>query len=201
MRPFVTVFFILAICCAAPTPGLAHVPFEGLNDLYNGLLHPVVVPAHLLLIIGAGLFLGKQGSGIVPPSLLVFSLFTGAGLLATLFSIKGGGEKSLLALAAITGLLTAVNFKIPMVLCLLVAALTGFLIGLDSAQDVLVGRAKWFSLLGSGLGICFLFLYPLAFTDYFGDKNWQQIGVRIVGSWVAASAILVLALALQPALS
>jgi hypothetical protein len=66
---------------------------------------------------------------------------------------------------------------------------------------VLTGKAKFFSLLGSGLGICFLFLYPLAFADYFGDRNWQKIGVRIVGSWVAASAILVLALSLQPSVS
>ncbi len=85
-----------------------------------------------------------------------------------------------------------------MVLCLLVAALSGFLLGLDSAQDVMVGKAKFFSLLGSGLGVCFLFTYALAFADYFGDRNWQKIGVRIVGSWVAASAILVLALSMQP---
>jgi len=201
MRRFLSVSFILAIFCMVPWPAHAHVAFAGLNDLYNGLLHPVVVPAHLLVIVAAGLFLGKHGSRVVPPALLVFSLFTFGGLVATVFSIKSGGEQSLLPLAAIFGILIAANLRIPMVLCLLVAALTGFLIGLDSTQDVPVGQAKFFSLLGSGLGICFLFLYPLAFADYFGDKNWQKIGVRIVGSWVAASAILVLALALQPPLS
>ena len=200
MRPLVSVVSILVICSAAPTPALAHVPFAGLNELYNGLLHPLVVPAHLLLLIATGLFLGKQGSRGIAPSLLVFSLLTFGGLVATIFSMKGGGEKSLLILTAIIGLLIAVNLRIPMFLCLLVAALTGFLIGLDSPQDVLAGKAKFFSLLGSGLGICFLFLYPLAFADYFSDRNWQKIGVRIVGSWVAASAVLVLALALQTAL-
>ena len=200
MRSFASILIVLAICCAAPTPALAHIPFAGLNDLYNGLLHPLVVPAHLLLLVAAGLFLGKQGSQAIAPSLLVFSLFTFGGLLATVFSIKGGGEISLLVLAAIIGLLICANLRIPIVLCLLFAALTGSLLGLDSAQDVLVGKAKFFSLFGSGLGICFLFLYPLAFADYFSNKNWQRIGVRIVGSWVAASAILVLALTLQPAL-
>lgn len=200
MRRFLSVSFFLAIFCTVPRLALAHVPFAGLNDLYNGLLHPVVVPAHLLVIIAAGLFLGKHGSRVVEPALLVFSLFTFGGLAATLFSIKSGGETSLLPLAAIFGILIAANLRIPMALCLLAAALTGFLIGLDSAQDVLGGQAKFFSLLGSGLGICFLFLYPLAFADYFGDKSWQKIGVRIVGSWVAASALLVLALTLQPSL-
>ena len=199
MRVLSCLAAILALGWAFPIQALAHVPFAGLNDLYNGLLHPVVVPAHLLLVISAGLFLGKHGARVVPPSFLVFCLFTFTGLAATLLSIGGIGERYLLGIAAVVGLLIAANIRLPLALCLLVAALAAVLLGLDSSQDVLVGRAKFFSLLGSGLGLCFLFLYPLAFADYFGDKNWQKIGVRIVGSWVAASAILVLALSLQPA--
>ena len=197
MRTLVSISVILAIC-AVPQLVRAHVPFAGLNDLYNGLLHPVVVPAHLLLLAASGLFLGKQGSRVVPPAFLLFCLFTFIGLVATLFFTGGVGELYLLGVAAVIGLLIAANLRIPFFLCLIIAALTGFLLGLDTTQTVLVGKAKFFSLLGSGLGICFLFLYPLAFADYFGDRNWQKIGVRIVGSWVAASSILVLALSLNP---
>ena len=197
MRTLASISIILAVC-AAPQIASAHVPFAGLNDLYNGLLHPVVVPAHLLLVAAAGLFLGKHGSRVVPPAFLLFCLFTFSGLVATIFVTGGVGEGYLLGVAAVIGLLVAANLRIPFFLCLILAALTGFLLGLDSTQTVLVGRAKFFSLLGSGLGLSFLFLYPLAFADYFGDRNWQKIGVRIVGSWVAASAILVLALTLTP---
>lgn len=195
-RFYISLF--LATSWVAPDLALAHVPFAGLNDLYNGLLHPVVVPAHLLLVAAAGLFLGKHGSKVVPPSFLLFCLFTFGGLVATIFFTGGVGEQYLLGVAAAIGLLIAANLRIPFFLCLIFAALTGFLLGLDSTQTVLVGNAKFFSLLGSGLGLCFLFLYPLVFADYFGDRNWQKIGVRIVGSWVAASSILVLALSLRP---
>lgn len=198
MRALAPVLVILAIGVLAPRLAFAHVPFAGLNDLYNGLLHPVVVPAHLLLVAAAGLFLGKHGSRVVPPSFLLFCLFTFSGLVATIFYTGGIGERYLLGVAAVIGLLIAANLRIPFLLCLIVAALIGFLLGLDSTQAVLVGKAKFFSLLGSGLGLCFLFLYPLSFADYFGDRSWQKIGVRIVGSWVAASAILVLALSLTP---
>ena len=198
MRSLLSSAIILAISCMAPRLAQAHVPFAGLNDLYNGLLHPVVVPAHLLLLAAAGLFLGKQGSRVVPPAFLLFCLSTFCGLVTTIFFTGGIGERYVLGVAAVVGLLIAANFRIPLFLCLIVAALTGVLIGLDSTQAELVGRAKFFSLLGSGLGICFLFLYPLAFADYFGDRNWQKIGVRIVGSWVAASSILVLVLSLHP---
>jgi hydrogenase/urease accessory protein HupE len=197
MRPRAVIFLVIAGLWAVPTTALAHVPFAGLNDLYNGILHPLVVPAHLLVLTATGLFLGKQGTRVVAPSLLVFSLFTLAGLVATLFASGGVGEIKLLAAAALVGLLVAANVRVSMVLCLPVAALAGFFLGLDSYQDAFAGSAKFFSLLGSGLGLCFLFSYAVAFADYFGDRNWQKIGVRIVGSWVAASAILVLALSMK----
>ena len=34
------------------------------------------------------------------------------------------------------------------------------------------------------------------FISMHSKRSWQRIGVRIVGSWIAASAILVLALRL-----
>lgn len=198
MKKLIFFSIFLATSWATIEPAQAHVPFAGLNDLYNGLLHPVVVPAHLLLLAASGLFLGKQGARVVPPAFLLFCVATFSGLSATVFFTAGIGERYLLGVAAVIGLLLAANLRIPFSLCLIVAALTGLLLGLDTTQTVLIGKAKFFSLLGSGLGICFLFLYPLAFADYFGDRKWQKIGVRIVGSWVAASAILVLALSLQP---
>lgn len=188
--------YIFAAFFLFPRQALAHVPFEGLSDLYNGILHPMFVPAHVLMLIAAGLYLGKHGSKI-PAVLMVFILFTAAGLAAAGFSLGGEVEPLLLGGAAIVGLLVSANFGIPKPFYLIIAALTGFIIGLDSAQDSLIGKARIFSLLGSGFGICFLFLYPLAFADYFGDKNWQKIGIRIVGSWVAASSFLVLALSLS----
>lgn len=197
MRPLFLFVTALAFCWINPDPVLAHVPFAGLNELYNGLLHPVVVPAHLLLIISVGLFLGKQKSTSVGASLLVFGVFAFGGLLLSVAVTNGIGEQYLLSLAAIFGVLLAFNLKLPCVISLVIAAGSGFLLGLDSVQAVLTGKAKFFSLLGCGLGICFLFLYALAFSDYFDDRRWQKIGVRVVGSWVAASAILVLTLSLQ----
>jgi len=34
-------------------------------------------------------------------------------------------------------------------------------------------------------------------AEYLQKKSWGKIGIRILGSWIAASAILVLALALK----
>ena len=45
------------------TPGtaLAHGSIEGIGDFYSGILHPALVPAHLLVLLSLGLLLGQQG--------------------------------------------------------------------------------------------------------------------------------------------
>jgi len=35
----------------------------------------------------------------------------------------------------------------------------------------------------------------MVFADWFGKRSWQRIGLRVLGSWAAASSLLVLSLA------
>jgi len=46
---------------------------------------------------------------------------------------------------------------------------------------------------GTALGAVVALAYATFLANY-ARKPWQRIGVRVVGSWIAASAILVLAL-------
>jgi hypothetical protein len=106
-------------------------------------------------------------------------------------------EPALLGVAALVGLLTASNLAVGPYWCTFIAALVGLLLGTDSTQELLTGRERLVSLFGSGVGIYLLFLYPMALADYANKKHWQKIGVRVIGSWVAASSMLVLALSLS----
>jgi len=96
--------------------------------------------------------------------------------------------------AAIIGLLIASNLSIGYYLCAAIAALIGLFIGIDSAQETLSGTVKLVTLFGSGVGIYLSFLYSMGFADYFNKKPWQKIGVRVIGSWIAASSLLVITL-------
>jgi hydrogenase/urease accessory protein HupE len=182
---------------ASPGVALAHSPIKGLNNFYNGLLHPVFVPAHLLLMIALGLFLGQQGPKENQPALAAFLLATIAGLTTAWFSPGSGMEAILLVAAAAAGLLIAINPRVGLWGCAVITTLAGFLLGMDSAQESLAGRDKLAALFGSGIAIYFLTLYPMALADRFNHKAWHRIGVRIVGSWIAASALLVLALSVS----
>ena len=182
-------------------PALAHSPIEGIGSFYNGLFHPVLVPAHLLLLISLGLLIGQKGIGENRAALAVFLVTTAIGLIGAWFSLGGEMELVLLSAAAIIGLLIASNLSIGRYLSAILAALVGLLIGIDSAQETLWGKAKLVTLTGSGVGICLLFINSILFADYFNNKPWQKIGVRVIGSWVAASSLLVLALSYSLVLS
>jgi hydrogenase/urease accessory protein HupE len=179
---------------AIPQLGLAHSPIEGIDSFYSGLLHPVFVPAHLLLVIALGLFIGQRRVKDNQSAVLAFLVAVAAGLIAAWFSVGTNIEVFILSTAAFIGILIVASFAVNPYLCALIAALAGFLLGADSAQETLSGQDKFVTLFGSGLGLYLLLLYPMAAADVFHKKSWQRIGVRVVGSWIAASSLLVLAL-------
>lgn len=183
---------------AFPQLALAHSPIEGINEFYNGLLHPVFVPAHVLLLMALGLFVGQQGTKDNQVAVAVFLVAVTLGLMAAWFSLGDQLEMLILGAAAATGILIAARLAVGRYGCALVTALAGLLLGMDSAQDMLSGKERFISLVGSAVGIYLLFLYPMALADIFSKKSWQKIGVRVVGSWIAASSLLVLALSYSP---
>jgi urease accessory protein len=177
-------------------PGLvyAHSPIEGINGFYNGIAHPLFVPAHLLLILTLGLYLGQQGQERSRDALRLFVTAILSGLIVAGFTSLSYLEPVLLGSAAVCGLLTAANSSIGKYWFLIIAAIAGFTIGADSAQETLTGIDKLLSLLGSGLGVLVLLGAPMMIVDSLNKETWHGIGIRVVGSWLATSALLVLAL-------
>jgi hydrogenase/urease accessory protein HupE len=191
-RPLVA----LALCIAGEA-ALAHSPIKGLDSFYAGALHPLFVPAHVLALLALGILLGQQGARALQPVILAFLGATAAGLV---YAGMGEGRDvglALLAAAALTGLLVALARPLPLWFNLLLAVTLGLLLGADSTQDELAGRARFAALLGSGIALYLLMLYALVFADGFQRREWQRIGLRVIGSWCAAAALLVLALGLS----
>ena len=175
-------------------PALAHSPIEGIGNFYNGLLHPVFVPAHWLLLVALGLLIGQNG---IYPNRAAFAAFlaaTAIGLIGAWFSIGGEMEMVLLGAAVVIGLAIAASLSMRPSVSVILAVLVGLLVGIDSAQQTLSGKDKLLTLVGTGVGISLLMIYAIGLADFFNKKAWQKIGIRVVGSWIAASSLLVLAL-------
>ena len=179
------------------TPGtaLAHGSIEGIGDFYSGILHPALVPAHLLVLLSLGLLLGQQGLSHSQVAFPVFVLTLTTGLLLTGLHLSPTPPiPVVLIIPALTGVLVAVSPERKISISVTVAAMAGLILGLDSAPDTLVTRARIMTLFGTGIGAISGLIYMTGLGELL-KKYWQGIPVRILGSWVAACSLLVLALA------
>lgn len=194
--------FIVALCALLfPQIASAHSPIKGIGVFFNGVLHPILVPAQLLLILALGLLFGQHQPKHQQKTVLLFLLAIILGLAVTgLYPMAENSLLNLLLLcsATVIGLLTVSGFKIAKSVFIGLGLIAGFLLGLDSATENLLGKAKIASLFGSGVGIYFLMLYAMALSESFSNKHWQNIAMRIIASWISSSALMVLAFHFSP---
>jgi urease accessory protein len=186
---------LAAVLFALPVLASAHTPIEGVGDFYGGMLHPLVVPTHLLLLIGLGLLIGQNGIRHAESALPSFGL----GLMLGLSSAGLGYNDPmpaplLLAAAVVPGLLLAASWSLPVASLAVGATAVGLLVGMDSAPETVPVRDRAMALAGVALTALLLVLYLLGATAWL-TRPWQRIGLRIVGSWIAAISILSMAFA------
>ena len=177
-----------------PQLALAHSPIKGIGSFLNGMLHPLLVPAQVLIILALGLWYGQHRPAENKTSVLVFLFATIAGLVISDFSMVDDVSLLLLIGATVIGLIIISGITVPPVFYIFLGLSAGFIVGLDSAQEALTGKAKILSLFGSGVGIYFLLLYAMAISETLSARHWQVIAVRVIASWLSASAMMVLAL-------
>ena len=177
-----------------PDAAEAHAPIKGIGTFYNGLLHPVLVPAHLLTIFGLGLLLGQHAPQASRVAWFGFVVAFWAGLAGTQLGYAVP-DVVLLALAMSAGLLVALEHIGHLGIALVLAAGAGLCLGLDSAPEGIAEGERWLALLGTATGGVLLMSYVGGVAAVL-VRPWQRIVLRVAGSWTAAGAGIVLALAL-----
>jgi len=118
----------------------------------------------------------------------------GLGAVALAVGPTPAGE-ILLANTAVVAALVALAFVPPRPVVWLAAAVTGAALGLDSPPEEISIELATIVLIGTGLGACIALALVIGLTSYL-RRDWQRLAVRIIGSWIAASAMLVLAVRL-----
>jgi urease accessory protein len=164
----------------------------------DGLLHPLVTPDHVIALTSLGLVAGRNTLPVTVAIVAAFALGIAIGLGAL---ASGAGETPagdvLLAVAALCGLIAATGVAAPVVLAAPVALASGVALGLDSPPDsVRLGEAVAM-LIGTACGS----IAALAVTALLAltvARLWQGIALRVAGSWIAAIAILALAVRWAP---
>jgi hydrogenase/urease accessory protein HupE len=186
---------------AAPGAAWAHGTIAGAGAFYSGALHPLVSPAHLIALLTLGLAIGQRAEPEVertgaPLAALAVALAIGLSLHAA--AGDPDTDRVLLAGAALVGVGVAAAWRWPAPWLVVLAAAVGVAAGLASGPSGVQGSARATMLAGTGLAAFAVTAYAAVMTATI-RQPWLQIAVRVLGSWFAAAALLVLALGLAAA--
>ena len=160
----------------------------------DGLLNPLTTPAHMLTLLALALLLAQQPQRYAV--LLVFALALAVGFLPIVLAVETTPARIvLLAVAAALGAMVAAVWA-PKPLAWLAAAIAGAALALDSPPQAVTLAEAYATLAGTAVGACAMLVVVAAVAGH-AKADWQRLGMRILGSWIAASAILVLAVQLR----
>jgi len=170
----------------------AHPAFAGATGFYGGLLHPLFVPTHAIAVLSLGLLIGQQLPHGRWPVALAYAAGLGIGFAAMIsaFAPRFSAE-ALLATTVIVGALVALARAVPWPTICVLALAAGIALALDSSPGGISVRDANVIIVGTFCGALILLWVILLVVASF-RREWQKLGMRILGSWIAASALLAL---------
>ena len=177
----------------ATAPAQAHEVF-GIGGISGGLLHPLLVPSHAMTLLALSLLIAQQAQRrAVLVALFAFGMFAGLVVIVSAFALDRTND-AVLAVAAVTGLAVALARPLWAAAAVMAAA-AGIAIELDSVPQEISMMATFLALVATILSAVPAVLVVSASAGSW-RRHWQRVGTRVAGSWIAAIAILTLALRL-----
>ena len=173
---------------------IAHVSIEGWSDFANGVIHPVMNPAQMLVIVGLTLLVGRQEPLRIRVPFMSFAISMALALGLTAAGIGGALFQPILTgIALCLGVLVTIGKQVPPLVITGLCVFTGAVIGLDSGMESGAWSGRLQALAGTWVSACCLVVYLSTAISNATGKNWAETAVRIIGSWLVAISIMVLA--------
>jgi len=168
------------------------------GDFYAGILHPIVHIEQALALLATGLWCGQTGGNRGLRAAALFTAMLGAGAVCALRGLRFDAAPIAVATSLVAlGLLVALRGPLPDALALPLAGLFGAIHGFALAGGMatqLTAPLGYAS--GLLLSTALALFYPAWFVRRF-ELFEVQVGVRIAGSWVGATGLILLALRLR----
>lgn len=179
-----------------PVHAEAHLPTIGLGPVYDGIFHLLLSPEDLIPVIALALFAGQKGTGSSRCVLWILPVAWFAGGLTGMFiGISRGSALTCLSFLLVGGLIAA-NAKLSVPLTTALTAILGLFHGCLNGSGINRFNDGAYFLLGLALAV---FVTVALFTSFVLPlrRQWALIVVRVAGSWIAASGLLMLGRALR----
>jgi hydrogenase/urease accessory protein HupE len=185
-----TVLVTLAAAVAAPAQ--AHLVETGFGAFYDGIAHVVVTPADLLIVVALALLAGQRGTRAARYALFALPV---AWLAGGFIGARWPATVPLPLLTtlsfALAGALVALNARVRDAGVAALAIVAGVLHGLVNGATMVPADAGALALGGAICAIFFLTATLSAEVTAL-PAGWPRIVVRVAGSWIAATGLLML---------
>jgi len=181
-----------------PVTAVAHLPTIGLGPVYDGVFHLLLSPEDLIPVIALALLCGQRGAPYGRRALWLVPLAWFAGGLFGLFVGNNHGAALTCVSFLLLGGLVAANARISLRLLTALAALLGCFHGYLDGAGINRFDDGGYALLGLSLAV-FVVVALFASLVVPLRQQWARVAVRVAGSWIAASGLLMLGWALHAA--
>lgn len=180
----------------APSVCEAHLVSTGLGPFYDGAYHLVLTPEILAPVIAIALLVGLRGPKHSRWALFVLPT---AWLLGAILNLPARDSPPM-ALSAIffivLGALVAADAPLPSALTTALAAVSGVVLGAFNSVAMSQSGLTAIPLLGTAT-VVFVVIAIGASEVIALRATWTRIAVRVAGSWIAATGLLLLGWSLR----
>jgi len=186
---YAAVLFCLALC---PMPAEAHLTSTGMGPIYDGLVHFLMSPEDFVPVLALALLAGLRGAAYGRRALFTLP---GAWLLGGFVGMSGAATNGNAIIAAVWFLLLGGLLAADMNLSLRLVTGLAVLLGLYNGYLNGTGMGGFGAASVALLGLVFAVFVLVAFATAFVVRlraQWARVSVRVAGSWIFASGLLML---------
>lgn len=187
---------LVAIC---PVPAEAHLNATGMGPVYDGMAHFLMSPEDFVPVLALALLAGMRGASYGRRALFVLPA---AWLLGGFFGLPESAASGSPVLSAIwfllLGGLLAADVQLPLLLTTLLAVVLGLDKGYLNGAGMGQPETATLALVGLVSAVFVMIAIASAFVVTL-RAEWARIAVRVAGSWIAASGLLMLGWAFRVA--
>jgi hydrogenase/urease accessory protein HupE len=174
----------------------AHLVETGLGPVYDGIAHFALTPEDLIPALALAVLAGLRGTQHARRVMFVLPLaWLLGGLLGAVVRVSPPESLSWLPLLVLGGLVAA-DFQLPAAATTAIAAVLGLFLGLANGAAMVQAGPGVRGVLGI-VGAVFVVTALAAACAVAWQSGWVRIAWRVVGSWIAASGLLLLGWSLR----
>jgi hydrogenase/urease accessory protein HupE len=189
--------FVLFTFAMAALPAEAHLNTTGMGPFYDGLMHFLMSPEDIVPVLALALLAGLRGASYGRRALFTLPVAWLLGGLAGLSAITTTPHPFIAAAwFLLLGGLLAADAKVSLRVTTALAALLGLYHGYLNGIGMGLFNTATVALLGLVFAVFVLIALAAAFVVRL-RAHWARIAVRVAGSWIAASGLLMLGWAVR----